>query len=367
MIIVGVRYKHHPISLLKMIEDQKNKSHIKNPDNSFSRRRFFFHSGAAIFTTTLLSSCEGIIEDIFPKSDKAEEKEEEEQVPDRDKTLAFFGDSLTIGAGGTAPYGSIVAAALAGRPVLSDGIVGQVASRIAVRQGGTPLTISIDGNKLNGIKPVKITKLSNSFLSTPTNYDEYSRTGTVGGVRCTIRRTANAELGENYTITPAAVSVLDVPEDSEFLLEDASRLKTATQILWYGRNNIGKSDAEDQIIAALDSSIAYITAPARYLVLGVLLGQSDRKDTDNYKQVTAINEKLAAKYGKSFVEMTPPTDAELAEISYSPSDDDRTDLENLNFPRGLRADVGTDEIHLNDKGYQIIANRVIARIKELKF
>ncbi|MCF2503796.1 SGNH/GDSL hydrolase family protein [Dyadobacter sp. CY107] len=346
-----------------MIEDQKTKPHIKNPDHSLSRRRFFLHSGAAIFTTTLLSSCEGLIEDIFPKSDKVDD---EEQVPDRDKTLAFFGDSLTIGAGGTAPYGSIVAAALSGRPVLSDGIVGQVASRIAVRQGGTPLTISIEGDKLNGIKPVKITKLSNQFLSTPTNYDEYSRTGSIGGVRCTIRRTAS-ESGENYTITPATVSVLDVPADSEFILDDASRLKTATQILWYGRNNIGKPDAEEQIIAALDSSIAYIAAPARYIVVGVLLAQSDRKGTENFDQVAAINEKLAAKYGKSFVEMTSPTDAELAEISYSPSNDDRTDLENFNFPRGLRADVGSDEIHLNDKGYQIIANRVIKRIKELKY
>ncbi|MCF0061831.1 SGNH/GDSL hydrolase family protein [Dyadobacter chenwenxiniae] len=346
-----------------MIEGQKTSSHIKNSDNSLSRRRFFYHSGAAIFTTTLLSSCEGVIDDIFPKTDKPEE----ENAPDRDKTLAFFGDSLTIGAGGTKPYGSVVAAALDGRPVLSDGIVGQVASRIAVRQGGTPLTISIEGDKLNGIKPVKITKLSNQFLSTPTNYDEYSRTGSIGGVRCTIRRTANAELGENYTITPATVSVLDVPADSEFLLDDASRLKTATQILWYGRNNIGKSDAEEQIIAALESSIAYITAPARYIVLGVLLAQSERKGTENYDQVKAINERLAAKYGKSFVEMTPPTDAELAEISYNPSSDDMTDLENLNFPRGLRADVANDEIHLNDKGYQIIANRVIAKIKELKY
>ncbi|MCF2489875.1 SGNH/GDSL hydrolase family protein [Dyadobacter sp. CY347] len=346
-----------------MIEDQNTEPHIKNPDSSLSRRRFFLQSGAAIFTTTLLSSCSGIIEDIFPKSDK----EDEEKQPDLDKTLAFFGDSLTIGAGGTAPYGSIVAAALAGRPVLSDGIVGQVASRIAVRQGGTPLTISIEGDKLNGIKPVRITKLSNQFLSTPTNNDEYSRTGSVGGVRCTIRRTANAELGENYTITPTAVSVLDVPADSVFLLDDASRLKTATQILWYGRNNIGKPNAEEEILAALDSSIAYIAAPARYIVLGVLLAQSDRKGTENFEQVASINEKLASKYGKSFVEMTPPTDAELAEISYSPSPDDISDLENLNFPRGLRADVGTDEIHLNDKGYQIIANRVIAKIKELKY
>ena len=344
-----------------MIEDQNTQPHTENPKNVWTRRRFFHHSGVAILATAFLSSCDAI-KDIIPDKDKPDET-----VTERDKTLAFFGDSLTIGAGGTASYGSIVGTALQGRPVLSDGIVGQVASSIAVRQGGTPLTITIEGNKLDSIKPIKITKLSNNFLSTPTNKDEYSRTGTVDGVRCTIRRTVNTDLSEMYTITPATVSVADIPANSAFVLEDAARLKTATQILWYGRNNVGKSDAETEIITSLDTSIAYITAPARYIVVGVLLAAPEIKGTENYTQVTTINDKLAAKYGNSFVEMTPPTDTEMAAISYSPTADDLTDLANLNFPRGMRADITTDSIHLNDKGYQIIANRIVAKIKELEY
>ncbi|MCF0057971.1 SGNH/GDSL hydrolase family protein [Dyadobacter sp. CY356] len=336
-----------------MIEKHSTDTHISNTEYLLSRRRFFRNSGAAFLATTLLSSC-NVIDDIFPKKE------------DRDKTLAFFGDSLTIGAGGTAPYGSFVAAALDNRPVLSDGIVGQIASRIAVRQGGIPLKISVEGNKLNGIQPVKITKLSSLFLSTPSNYDEYSRTGTVAGVRCTIRRTANAS-GETYTVTPATVSVIEVPENSEFLLEDAARLRTATQILWYGRNNIGTAGAEDEIISSLESSIAYITAPARYLVLGVLTAASEIKGTKNYDQAISVNSDLAAKYGEFFVEMTPPTDAEMASISYTPTTEDLTDLANMNFPRGMRMDIVNDDIHLNDKGYQIVANRVIEKLKLLKY
>ncbi|WP_229253834.1 SGNH/GDSL hydrolase family protein [Dyadobacter sp. NIV53] len=346
-----------------MTQQPKTKAHTKNQD-LINRRRFFHYSGAAFLTTAFLSSC-SVIDDVFPKSDKP--GEEPEVVQERDKTLAFFGDSLTIGAGGTKPYGSVVAAALQGRPVVSDGIVGQVASSIAVRQGGALLTITVEGNKLDGIKPVKITKLSNSFLTTATNNNEYSRTGTVGGVRCTIRRIVNADLSETYTITPATVSVIAIPADSEFLLEDAARLKTATQILWYGRNNIGKTDAETEIMASLDKSVAYITAPARYLVLGVLLESDEGKGTENYSQVITINEKLAAKYGESYVAMTPPSDAEMTAISYNPTADDLTDLANLTFPRGLRADFENDDIHLNDKGYQIVANRVIEKIKVLKY
>lgn len=332
---------------------------LANPNHTeidTNRRRFLFSSGAALLTTAFLSSC-NVMEDIFPGLAKSE----------KDKTLAFFGDSLTIGAGGTKPYGNVVAAGLKDRPVISNGIVGQLAASIAIRQGGAPLVISIEGNKLNGIKPVKITKLSNQFLSTGSNSHEYSRTGSISGVHCTITRKVGAEQSDMYTITPSAVSFIDIPADSVFVLDDVERLKAATQILWYGRNNIGRTKAGDEIIAALDQSIAYLEAPARYIIPGVLLAAHENKGTDRYKQVTDINTRLAGLYGKSYVPMTPPTDAEMEAISYEATAEDRTDLGNLNFPRGMRTDINTDDIHLNDWGYQIIANRVIAKIQELKY
>lgn len=348
-----------------MSKEQKANTQPIEAGSLVSRRRFFLRTGAALFTATIIASCGKLEEEVVPETETPEP--DKVVIPDRDKTLAFFGDSLTIGAGGTAPYGNLVAAALQGRPVFSDGIVGQGAASIAVRQGGTPLKISVEGNKLDSIKPVKITQLSNMFLSTPSRREEYSRTGTIQGVRCTIRRNTTAAGDETYTITPATVSVIDIPADSVFLLEDAAKFKSATQILWYGRNNIGKPGAEAEIMTALDNSIAYITAPARYVVLGMLTEADENKGTDNYNQVIAINEKLAAKYTDTYVKMTPPTDAELAAISYQPTAEDRADLANLIFPRGLRADVKTDDIHLNDKGYQIVANRVIEKLKALKY
>ncbi len=331
------------------------KSPLEVAPSNLTRRNFLYNSAGAFFASTLLSSC-NLMEDIFPGLAK-----------ERDQTLAFYGDSLTIGAGGTAPYGNIVGTALSNRPVISNGIVGQPAASIAVRQGGVPLIITIESNKLNGIKPVRITKLSNPFLSTASNDDEYSRTGTINGVRCTIRRKVNGDLAESYTITPTTVSVIEVAPNTEFILDDVDRLRSATQILWYGRNNIGKPNAEDEILTALKNSIAYIEAPARYIVPGILLAATENKGTERFKQILAINEKLAAIHGKSYVAMTPPTDAEMAAIDYIPTTNDLKDLENLNFPRGMRFDIQSDDIHLNDKGYKIVANRVIAKIKELKY
>ncbi|WAC11408.1 SGNH/GDSL hydrolase family protein [Dyadobacter pollutisoli] len=333
--------------------------------NNFSRRRFFLHSGAAILTTTLLTSCSDLLDNVLSKNDKESEPMAEE--PKRDQTLAFFGDSLTIGAGGTFPYGTLVGAMLPGRPIVSDGIGGQIALSIACRQGGTPIKLSVEGDKLNGAKAVKITKLSNEFLSTPINYNTYSRAGTIAGVKCTVTRMANEEKGEMYTLTPDSESTAAIPAGSEFVIEDSLRLKSATQILWYGRNNMDHVTAEDEIISALDSSIAYITDPKRYIVLGILLAVPEVKGTDRYNKVIAINEKLSSKYGRAFVPMTPPTAAEMAAINYTPTSQDLADLENMNFPTGLRPDNKADYIHINDKGYQIIANRVVAKLKELKY
>ncbi|MEO6286616.1 MAG: SGNH/GDSL hydrolase family protein [Dyadobacter sp.] len=351
-----------------MINDPDTKPDSHSPGNLLNRRRFFLQSGAAIFTTALLTSCSDLLHDIIPEKKDAEtEKEPKADEPKRDQTLAFFGDSLTIGAGGTFPYWTLVGSMLPGRNCVGDGIGGQVALSISTRQGGTPLKITVEGDKLDGTNAVKVTKLSNEFLSTPINYNTYSRAGTVAGVKCTITRMANEAQGEIYSITPESASTAAISPNSEFVLEDSSRLRSATQILWYGRNNVEHVTAEDEIVTALDSSIAYISDPKRYIVLGVLLAVPEIKGTEKYNQVVAINDHLSSKYGRAFVPMTPPTEAEMAAIGYTPNAQDMKDLENMNFPTGLRPDNKADDIHINDKGYQIIANRVVAKLKELNY
>lgn len=345
-----------------MIDDHLRKSKSKSPDNYLSRRRFFRQSGAAILTTTLLSSCDGLVQDLIPSS-----KPSEPELPLRDKTLAFFGDSLTIGSGGTTPYGTWVGAALPDRPIVTEGIIGQSALSTSVLQGGTPLRVSVEGDKFDGINPITVRALSNPFMSTPSNNNDYSRRGTLVGVKCTITRTGSLEFGDKYTITPDVESNVEIPADSEFLLDGVTELKTATQIFWYGRNHIGKPNAEEEIFQALDNSIAFVTGPARYLVLGILLSGKERNGNEKYNQVISINEKLAAKYGQSYVTMGAPTSEEMAAIGYTPTEEDQIDLADNNFPVGMRSNIHEDEIHLNDTGYKIVANRVVAKIQELRY
>ncbi|WP_426292638.1 SGNH/GDSL hydrolase family protein [Dyadobacter endophyticus] len=331
-----------------------------------SRRRFFRQSGVAALSTMLLASCDNILDKIIPsKKDK------------RDKTLAFFGDSLTIGTGGTRPFGDWVGDTFPERPVFNDGINGQIALSIAIRQGGVPLTLSVAGGKFDGGKPVTVTKLNNEFLSTPLNANVYSRTGMLAGVQCTITRKFLPEVGERYTVEPLAKSdpeavaetpvAVEIPDGSIFELDDAVRLRTATQILWYGRNDIAEGRPEADILSAIKGSVDYIAEPRRYLVLGILPGATENKGTDRYAKLTAFNDQLAMLYGRSYVAMTPPTESEMNDIGFTPTASDLEDIAKGNFPRRMRAANNTDQIHLNNFGYQIVANRVIKKIRDLDY
>ena len=335
-------------------------------DGGMSRRRFFRQSGAAALSTMLLTSCDNLLDKIIPsKKDK------------RDKTLAFFGDSFTVGTGGSRSLGEWVGDAFPERPVFTDGINGQLALSIAVRQGGVPLTLSVAGGKFDGEKPVTVTKLSNEFLPTTLDANVYSRTGTLVGVRCTITRRFVPEMGEHYTVQPLAEDEtgtsaelpvdIEIPDDSVFELDDAVRVRTATQILWYGRNDMTRGKPEENILMAIKSSVDYIIEPRRYLVLGILLATTENKGTDRYAKVTAFNDELALYYRNSYVPMTPPTESEMKDIGFTPTAGDLEDIEKGNFPSRMRAANSADEIHLNNFGYRIVANRVVKKIKDLKY
>ncbi|SEI84334.1 hypothetical protein SAMN05216327_104189 [Dyadobacter sp. SG02] len=331
---------------------------------SMSRRRFFRQSGAAAISTMLLSSCDNLFDKIFPsKSEK----------DTRDKTLAFFGDSLTVGVGGSKPLGEWVGEAFSERPIFSDGVNGQLAASIAVRQGGIPVTLSVVGRKFNGDNPVAVIKLSNEFLPVTLDSKVYTRKGTLAGVPSTITGKYSSEAGERYTVQPLAEAntgapiETEIPDDSVFELEDAVRMRTATQVLWYGRNDVTRGKSTDDIFTSIKSSVNYIAEPRRYLVLGILLASNEYKGTTNYARVTALNDELALLYRNSYVPMTPPTESEMKDIGFTPTAGDLQDIERGNFPSRMRAPDFTDEIHLNNFGYRIVANRIIKKIKDLKY
>jgi lysophospholipase L1-like esterase len=284
--------------------------------------------------------------------------------PPLDQTIVFYGDSLTAGTGGQ-PYGSLVGRAFPDRIIVTDAIGGQDSFAIASRQGGRPIKVTITGNAFDGLNPVKVEKINNQFLSTAATLNTITKKAEILGVKCTIIRStmANPDSTEMYSVIPDMASNKIVPPDTTIVLEESSNLRSATQVLWMGRNDLGKSTYIEDILTCLKNSVDYILQPKRFIILGILSGVTETKDTTVGKRIFELNEILGNKYLSHFVPMTIPTVLEMNEIGYVAGNLDKVEISNLTFPSGMRV----DNIHLNNRGYQIVANRVIKKIKELSF
>ncbi|WP_018622139.1 hypothetical protein [Spirosoma luteum] len=348
----------------------------------FDRRGFLFGTSAMI-TATLLDSCLADPSDptpapgggttppgstttapgsttTAPGSGTTTAPGSTTSVPVSSKgVIAAWGDSLTEGGqGGGTPYPQQLSTLL-GRTVNNYGIDGQKAEQIVGRQGASTVTLSVEGNAFKGTAPVKVTAISIPILYT-TGTDTRMVTGTVAGVPVTMTRTASgdgANRVETYTLTPKAASTTSVPANSVFTPDDAVASKGSVQILWMGRNDV---PALSGVPALIDKAIGYIDAPARFLVIGVPFSLKEPKSTANYKLIESFNADLAARYLGNYVSIMPPTDAEMAAVGYSPTGEDRTYITNGQFPIGLHR----DDIHFRTQGYQIIVNRIAAKLKE---
>ncbi len=348
----------------------------------FNRRGFLFGTSAVI-TTTLLDSCLTKTGDptptpgsgttapgsttTAPGSTTTAPGSATTTAPGSTTTapasgkgvIAAWGDSLTEGGlGGSTPYPTQLSTLL-GRTVNNYGIDGQKAEQIVGRQGASTVTLSVEGNAFKGTAPVKITAISIPILYT-TGADTRMVNGTVAGVPVTMTRTATgdaANLVETYTLTPRAASTTSVPANSVFTPDDAVASKGSVQILWMGRNDV---PALSGVAALIDKAVRYIDAPARFLVIGVPPSLKEPKSSANYKLIDSLNADLAARYPDNYISVMPPTDAEMAAIGYTPTGNDRTDIANGLFPTGMHS----NDVHFNTQGYQIIVNRIAARLKE---
>jgi len=128
-----------------------------------------------------------------------------------------------------------------------------------------------------------------------------------------------------------------------------------------GRNNVPTLTDIPSITA---KCVARLNRPRRYIVVGVLNAYLETGTNQAYLNILACNAILRATYGDRYVEVTPPTLLEMSEIGYTPTTQDLTDIANGVFPFGLRAKSAdsTDNTHLNSGGYQIMANRVKAKL-----
>lgn len=134
---------------------------------------------------------------------------------------------------------------------------------------------------------------------------------------------------------------------------DTSRRKEWVQIIWVGTNDSIAQDGLDPTKANIATFVAGVQGAGRYLVLGLFRFDGGTTTPQNLTDMYAY---LQATYGNRFVDVR----AYLQGYNDG-SANDLADIANGLVPRSLRS----DNIHLNNVGYQLVSNCLFGRMKTL--
>lgn len=127
------------------------------------------------------------------------------------------------------------------------------------------------------------------------------------------------------------------------LAESAGTPRADTALVWLGRNNYSEPDT---VVADVARTVALLRSGTRFRVLGVIPSAEDeeRPGTARASTIDDLNDRLRARYDGCFVDVARVLD---------PPGDGRT-------PPPVRS----DHVHLNDRGYALVAATVIASLLE---
>lgn len=183
------------------------------------------------------------------------------------------------------------------------------------------------------------TRLSNAYITIVCWGDSLTQgAGSTGGLSYPTRL-ANAT---TYTVINKGVGGETSTQIKDRMIADTGNYDK-TVIIWAGRNNAGDTTTVKSDIAAMVSALGH----QRYLVMGILNGDysSEWNTGVTYPKIIGLNNSLSKIYGKRYVP--------IREILISMHDGSAQDLIDVGrdiVPASLRS----DNIHLNDKGYQIV-------------
>lgn len=246
---------------------------------------------------------------------------------------------------------------LTGMEVKNYGIGAEATEAIATRQGGLllavkPVTIPA------GTTPVAV-ELISDLNGTPSPIAYYGLAGinpvTIDGVEGNLSRSGNTVY---FTRSEPgyAVTLDGITRVSTFAMND--KRDKDIMVIWSGHNNDYVNGEGDKLISVIDKMIKYHGSD-RYIIVGM----TAERRAPAYKD---INVALAEKYGDKFIDAQPylADPARLTELGITPTKSDLDYLSKGWTPPSLLA---ADDLHLNQAGYDIIAQLVYEKITELGY
>ncbi len=276
-------------------------------------------------------------------------------VTDGNDRIVCWGDSLTVGINST-PFPTLLQNEFK-IPVKNYGVGGETSGTIAMRQGAIPFYV----------EPVTIPAEKSKYVPIELVGDDGGSDVGVFG-----------DKGVNYVyIGGVKGNIVYKEEDSQlyFVRSEAgdevvltNRTRVITRGMWdrksgdilvlfVGTNN-GYSAAHVQELIELQEDMIAYAGVDRYVIIGFT-------SLDYMSEVDAVNAALKEYWGEHFVDLREymMTEQCLIDNGITPTETDLADLERGEIPASLRI----DSVHGNQTFYNIIAQMVAAKIRELGY
>lgn len=268
-------------------------------------------------------------------------------------TIDCWGDSLTNGVGGNGnSYVSYLRELLGDKYTLNKyGNGGETSQAIASRHGGydiylKPFTLPVSGKvavELYSYSNMNV-KLQNVYGINPCYID---------GVQCSFSISNNIYYIEQ--VNGSGEHTFNRPV--KLNTNGSLTTKNNINIIWCGSNDIvGNNYTIDDILNSIQVMIDNLEHD-KYIIIG-LTSKSYHED------IIIKNNVLGKKFGKRFLDLrTYILDYGLDDMNIKATESDTTNISNGEIPTSLLS----DDIHFNAVGYELIANVIYKKGKDLEY
>lgn len=288
------------------------------------------------------------------------------------ETVNCWGDSLTRGVGVGNSYSKaypyVLYGLLDGREVINCGVGGENTVNIASRQGGLPnivkpFTIPANASKVE----VKLTNIyggstgillqGGSALDPTTG--QYVMTAQINPCSINgVEGTLTYENGKYYFSRSENGESVIVSRPTPLITHAMKSMRDNINIIWIGTN--GGFTTSTELIECIEAMIDYMSPiNKKYIVIGIHHLVSTVTET-----FETIEKNMAMHFGRRYINQRKyMIEYGLSDAGITPTVEDTTAISEDKIPPSLLYDT----VHYNDKGYNIIANLVVERGKELGY
>ena len=288
------------------------------------------------------------------------------------ETVNCWGDSLTRGVGVGSSYSKafpyVLYGLLDGREVINCGVGGENTINIASRQGGLPnivkpFTIPANASKVE----VKLTNIyggstgillqGGSALDPTTG--QYVMTAQINPCSINgVEGTLTYENGKYYFSRSENGESVIVSRPTPLITYAMKSMRDNINIIWIGTNGGFTTSAE--LIECVEAMIDYMSPiNKKYIVIGI-----HHLVSTVAEMFETIEKNMAMHFGRRYINQREyMIEYGLSDAGITPTNEDTAAISQGKIPPSLLY----DDVHYNNKGYNIIANLVVERGKELGY